>query len=216
MSDKFTPPPFNYCDYRCDRCDEQENCRVFKDDQERLLDHYRKGEDPYDPEIFMGDLRQIFSRTEKMIRKAAQEHGINLEGIEDEDMPEVNPEEYLVYRLAYKYFETASAFIKTLEGIGITENIKPYYDDLVWYHTLIAAKSGRLVSGFMDDFMDDEIGGIEEEGTISVIKKGIRLSRTALESMLNEYPDQLHAIAGLMEILNQIEKQLESDIHQKA
>jgi len=216
MSDKFKPPPFNYCDYRCDRCEEQENCRVFRDDQERLLNHYRKGEDPYDPEIFMRDLRQIFSRTEKMIRKAAQEHGIDLDGIEDEEVPEVDPEEYVVYRLAYKYFEEANAFIKNLEGTGIPENIRSYYDDLVWYHTLIAAKSGRLVSGFMDDFMDDEIGSIEEEGTIRVIKKGIKLSRNALESMLNEYPDQLHTIAVLMQMLNQIEKQLESDIRQKA
>jgi hypothetical protein len=215
MNDKFKPPPFNYCDYRCDRCDEQENCRVFKDDQERLLDHYRKGEDPYDPEVFMNDLKKIFSRTEKMIRKAAREHGVDLEGVEEDDVPEVDPEEYVIYRLAYRYFEEANVFIKALEKIGIPENIKSHYDDLVWYHTLIAAKSGRLVSGFIDDFLDEEISSIEEEGTVSVIKKGIRLSRNALESMLSEFPEQLHAIAGLVEILNQIEKQLESDIRQK-
>jgi hypothetical protein len=215
MNDKFKPPPFNYCDYRCDRCDEQENCRVFKDDQERLLDHYRKGEDPYDPEVFMNDLKKIFSRTEKMIRKAAREHGVDLEGVEEDDVPEVDPEEYVIYRLAYRYFEEANVFIKALEKIGIPENIKSHYDDLVWYHTLIAAKSGRLVSGFIDDFLDEEISSIEEEGTVSVIKKGIRLSRNALESMLSEFPEQLHAIAGLVEILNQIEKQLESDIRHK-
>ncbi|UCG31103.1 MAG: hypothetical protein JSV53_04295 [candidate division WOR-3 bacterium] len=215
MSDKFKPPPFNYCDYRCDRCDEKENCRVFRDDQERLLDHYRKGEDPYDPEIFMNDLKQIFSRTEKMIKKAAQEYGISLDSAENEEMPEVDPKEYVVYRLAYKYFEEANAFTKKLEKIGIPENARPDYDDLVWYHTLIAAKSGRLVSGFIDDFLDDEISTIEEEGTVSVIRKGIRLSKRALENMLGEFPDQLHAIAGLMEMLTQIEKQLESDLRQK-
>jgi hypothetical protein len=215
MNDKFKPPPFNYCDYRCDRCDEQENCRVFKDDQERLLDHYRKGEDPYDPEVFMNDLKKIFSRTEKMIRKAAREHGVDLEGVDDDDVPEIDPEEYVIYRLAYRYFEEANVLIKALEKIGIPENIKSHYDDLVWYHTLIAAKSGRLVSGFIDDFLDEEISSIEEEGTVSVIKKGIRLSRNALESMLSEFPEQLHAIAGLVEILNQIEKQLESDFRQK-
>ncbi len=215
MNEKFRPPPFNYCDYRCDRCDEQENCRVFRDDQERLLDHYRKGEDPYDPEIFMNDLREIFSRTEKMIKKAAQEHGIDLDGVSEEEIPEVDPEEYVIYRLAYKYFEEANAFIKTLEKCGIPDNIRSHYDDLVWYHTLIAAKSGRLVSGFIDDLLDDEVSNIEEEGTVSVIRKGIRLSKNALESMLSEFPDQLHTIADLMEILNQIEKQMESDIRQK-
>lgn len=215
MSEKFKPPPFNYCDYRCDRCDEREKCRVFKDDQERLLDHYRKGEDPYDPEIFMNDLKEIFSRTEKMIKKAAQEHGINLEEIGEEEVQEVEPEEYVIYRLAYKYFEEANAFIKTLDKSGIPENIKAYYDDLVWYHTLIAAKSGRLVSGFIDDFLDDEVSTVEEDGTVSVIRKGIRLSRNALESMLSEFPDHLHTIASMMELLKQIERQIEVDVRQK-
>ncbi|UCD05760.1 MAG: hypothetical protein JSV98_00535 [candidate division WOR-3 bacterium] len=215
MSEKFKPPPFNYCDYRCERCDEQEKCRVFKDDQERLLEHYRKGEDPYDPEIFMNDLKEIFSRTEKMIKKAAQEHGIDLDDVGDEEVPEVEPEEYLIYRLAYKYFEEANAFIKTLDKSGIPENIKQYYDDLVWYHTLIAAKSGRLVSGFIDDLLDDEVSAVEEKGTVSVIRKGIRLSKNALESMLSEFPDHLHTIASLMELLKQIESQIEIDIRQK-
>ena len=215
MNDKFKPPPFNYCDYRCDRCDEQEDCRVFKDDQERLLDHYRKGEDPYDPEIFMSDLKEIFSRTEKMIKKAAQEHGIDLDDISEDEVPEVEPEEYVIYRLAYKYFEEANAFIKALDKSGVPENIKPYYDDLVWYHTLIAAKSGRLVSGFIDDLLDDEVSAVEEEGTVSVISKGIRLSRNALESMLSEFPDHLHRIADLVDLLKQIEKQIEIDIRQK-
>lgn len=215
MSEKFKPPPFNYCDYRCDHCDEQDKCRVFKDDQERLLDHYRKGEDPYDPEIFLNDLKEIFSRTEKMIKKAAQEHGIDLDDVGAEEVQEVEPEEYVIYRLAYKYFEEANAFIKTLDKCGIPENAKSHYDDLVWYHTLIAAKSGRLVSGFIDDFLDDEVSAVEEKGTVSVIRKGIRLSRNALESMLSEFPDHLHTIAGLMELLKQIERQIEIDIRQK-
>ena len=215
MTEQFKPPLFNYCDYRCDQCDEQVNCRVYKDDQERLIDHYRKGEDPYDPQVFMNDLKEIFGRTEKMIRKIAQEQGIDLGDMDAEEMPEVNPDEYVIYRLAYQYFEEASVFIKELEKTGIPENIRADYDDLVWYHTLIAAKSGRLVSGFIDDFLEEDINRIEEEGTTGVIRKGISLSKRALENMLGELPDRLYSIAGLMETLKRIEKQLEMDIRQK-
>ncbi len=215
MSEKFKPPPFNYCDYRCDRCDEREKCRVYKDDQERLLDHYRKGEDPYDPEIFVNDLKEIFGKTKKMIRKMAQEQGIDLETASDEEVPEINPEEYVIYRLAYQYFKEANAFIKELENAGIPENIKQDFDDVVWYHTLIAAKAGRLVSGFIDDFLDEEVTKLEEDGTIKVIRKGIDLSKIALENMLNDLPGHLYAIADLLEILKRTEKQLEADIHQK-
>jgi hypothetical protein len=215
MTDKHKPPPFNYCDYRCDRCDEQANCRVFKDDQERLLDHFRKGEDPYDPKIFMNDLKEIFGKTEKMIRKMAKEQGIDLDEAGDVEVPEVDPEEYVLYRLAYNYFQEASAFVKTLEKTGFPEAVQPDFDDFVWYHTLIAAKTGRLVSGFVDDFLDEEITKVEEEGTIGVIKKGIALSKNALQGMLSELPDHFYAIADLLDILKRIERQLEVDIRQK-
>ncbi len=215
MTRQHKPPPFNYCDYRCDRCDEQANCRVYKDDQERLLNHYRKGEDPYDPKIFMNDLKEIFSNTERMIRKMANEQGIDLDEGDDIEVPEVDPEEYVLYRLAYNYFQEASVLVKTLEKTGIPENVQPDYDDFVWYHTLIAAKTGRLVSGFIDDFLDEEFTKVEEEGTIGVIRKGITLSKNALGSMLNELPDHLYTIADLLDILKRIERQLEVDIRQK-
>ena len=215
MSDNYKPPPFNYCDYRCDRCPEQENCRVYKDDQERLLDHYRKGEDPYDPDIFMNDLKAIFGKTEKMIRKIAKEQGIDLSEANVEEMPEVNPKDYVVYRLAHNYFRQANAFVKLLEKTGVPEIIQSDFDDFVWYHTLIAAKTGRLVSGFIDDFLDEELTRIEEEGTVGVIRKGIYLSRNALENMLNELPDHLYTVADLLDILKRIEKQLEADIREK-
>jgi hypothetical protein len=215
MTDNYTPPPFNYCDYRCDRCDKQENCRVFKDDQERLLDHYRKGEDPYDPKVFMDDLKEIFHKTEKMIRKMAEEQGIDIDEATDIEMPEINPEDYRIYRLAYSYFKDASALVKILEKTGIPETIRPDFDDFVWYHTLIAAKTGRLVSGFIDDFLDEELTRVEEEGTIGVIRKGIVFSMDALKNMLNELPDHLYTIADLLDMLKRIEKQLEIDIRQK-
>lgn len=215
MTKGHKPPPFNYCDYRCDRCAEQTSCRVFKDDQERLLDHYRKGEDPYDPKIFMKDLKEIFSNTEKMIRKMAKEQGIDLDEADNVEVPEVDPEQYVVYRLAYSYFQEASALVKTLEKTGVPETMRSEYDDFVWYHTLIAAKTGRLVSGFIDDFLDEEFTEIEEQGTIGVIRKGIVSSKNALQSMLNELPDHLYTIADLLDILKRIEKQLELDIRQK-
>ena len=40
MASAFKPPPFNYCDYRCEQCDEREHCRVYKDNEERILNHY--------------------------------------------------------------------------------------------------------------------------------------------------------------------------------
>ncbi len=216
MSDKmYEPSPFNYCDYRCERCDERENCRVYKENQERVLEHYLRGEDPYDSEIFLSDLKEIFAKTKEMIKDMAEKQGIVIEETPEKEVPEVNPEEYVIYRLAHEYYQQANSFIKQLEKEVLPETVKEDYSDLVWYHTLIAAKSGRLVSGFIDDFFDEEIQKIEEEGTLKVINKGIRLSKNALQNMLNELPAHLYTIADLMDLLKRLERQVETDIRQK-
>jgi len=214
-AEEFKPSPYNYCDYRCDRCDDRENCRVYKENHERVLDHYLKGEDPYDSEVFMNDLEEIFTKTKDMIQDMAEKRGIDIDDVPETEEPEVEPEEYVIYRLAYEYYQQTNGFIKALERDGIPEGIREDYADLVWYHTLIAAKSGRLVSGFIDDFFDEEIQKIEEEGTLKVINKGVQLSKNALENMLNELPDHFYTIADLLDLLKRLEKQIAADIRQK-
>lgn len=179
------------------------------------MDHYLKGEDPYNPDVFVKDLHDIFANTKNMVVKMAEEQGIDISDATSQDVPEINPEEYVIYRLAYTYFTAAHAFIKELENSGITNSIREDFEDLTWYHTLIAAKTGRLVSGFIDDFLDEELQAMEEKGTIGVIQKGITLSSEALHHMLNELPEQLYAISDLIDLLKRLEKQLKTDIRQK-
>lgn len=216
MSDKkYRPSPYNYCDYRCELCDEKDHCRVYKDNEERVLQHYLKGEDPYDPEVFLKDLHNVFAETKSMIKDMAKKQGIEIDVSPDEQGPDVNPEEYTIYCIAHEYFKEASSFIKELQTSGIPNSIEENFSDLVWYHTLIAAKSGRLVSGFIDDFFDDEVQEVEEKGTLKVINKGIDLSKKALQNMLNELPDHLPQIADLMALLKRLEDIIKTDIRQK-
>jgi hypothetical protein len=215
LDKKFKPSPYNYCDYRCERCDEKENCRVYKDNSERVLQHYLKGEDPYDPEVFLNDLHDIFAKTKDMVMGMADKQGIDMSEIPQEELPKVNPEEYTIYCIAHEYFKEAGSFVKDLEKSGIPASLEEDFSDLIWYHTLIAAKSGRLVSGFIDDFLEDEIQDIEEKGTLQVINKGIEISKKALENMLNELPDELPRIADLMALLKKLEEIIRTDIRQK-
>jgi hypothetical protein len=219
MPEKFKAAPYNYCDYRCDRCDEQDHCRVFKEDQERLLEHYTKGEDPYDPQIFVKDLKGIFQKTENMLKDVAEKEGIDLNQMPGEETeiaaPEIKPEEFVIYRLAFEYSRQARAFIKQLEHDGVPEIVREDFSDVVWYHTLIAAKTGRLVSGFIDDFRDEETQKMEEDGTRSVIQKCIDLSRNGLQHMLNELPDHFYTITDLLDLISKIERQVQTDVRKK-
>ncbi len=209
------PGPYNYCDYRCDRCDQKDSCRVYKDNEERMLQHYLKGEDPNDPSIFLNDLKEIFDRTQEMIKKAASEQGIDLDEIPEEPIPEIDPHTYVIYNLAYEYFDQAHKLIKKLEKTGIPEDITEEFDDFAWYHTLLVAKTGRLVSGFDDEFFDKAVREVEEEGTLQVINKGITLSKNALEKMLNELPEDFQSIVDLLDVLKRLAAQINKDIREK-
>lgn len=213
--EEYTPSPYNYCDYRCDRCEYQETCKVYKDEQERLLEHYVRGEDPHDPDIFMNDMKDIFDETRQMIVNIAQEEGFDIDSIEDVEVPRVDPKEFVLYRLVREYSNEAHGFLKQLREEGITEEAEEAYDDLMWYHTLIVAKTGRLVSTFEDGVRDEKMQAIEEQGTLGVIDKCVRISRSALETMLSELPEHLQTIADLMELLKRVEQQINKDIRQK-
>ncbi len=215
MAKKFKPGPYNYCDYRCERCDEKDICKVYKENQERLLEHYLKGEDPNDPEVFLNDLKKIFEKTQEMIKQAAAEQGIDFNEIPDREFEEVDPHTYVIYNLASEYFERAHKLTKELETKGVPEEIEEEFEDFVWYHTLLVAKIGRLVSSFDDEFFDAEAREIEEEGTLQVINKGIALSKNALSKMLNELPDDFQDIVDLLDILKRLEKQIKTDIRKK-
>lgn len=188
---------------------------VYKENQERLLQHYLKGEDPEDPEVFLNDLNEIFEKTQKMIKAAAEEQGIDLDEIPDQEIERVDPRTYLIYNLVYEYFNRARQLINELEKEGIPEEIEEEFEDFIWYHTLLVAKTGRLVSGFDDEFFDPEVREVEIEGTLQVINKGITISKKALEKMLNELPDYFQELVDLIDILSKYERQLKSDMRKK-
>ncbi len=215
MAERFKLGPYNYCDYRCERCNEKDDCKVYKENQERLLEHYLKGEDPNDPDVFLNDLKQIFEKTQELLKQAAAEQGIDLNEVPDAEIELIDPHTYVIYNLAYEYFGRAHKLIKKLEAEGVPDEIEEEFEDFVWYHTLLVAKTGRLVSSFDDDFFDPKTKEVEVEGTLQVINKAINLSKNALNKMLNELPDDFYDIVELLDILKRLELQTKSDIRKK-
>ncbi len=214
MDESVTPTPYNFCDYRCDRCDERLNCRVYREEQARLQEHYDRGEDPYDPEIFMSDLKRIFRQTETLIKHAAEQGGAMPEE-EPAETPQDKSDDYVLYRQAFEYSRHTRALIRQIEAEGLPDSVREAFSDVVWHHTLIAAKAGRLVSGFIDNLRDAEAQKQEEEGTLGVMKKSIDLSRQGLERLKSERTEHSHTISDLLEMLTQIEQTIQTGIRRK-
>ena len=148
-----------------------------------------------------------------MLKKSAAEYDIDK--LPENEEPTIYPRDYVVYQLAYQYARESHGFIKQLQNASILGDLKDDFDDLIWYHNLIVAKTGRLISGFADKFLDDKIRKLEEEGALSVINRGIELSRKALHHMLNRLPEHFYTINGLLKLLNRLSEQLKKNMRQQ-
>jgi len=210
MSNKFKPGPYNYCDYRCEKCDNQQICRVYKEQEERNVRHYINNKDPNDIKIILSDLKEIFEKTKSLLQEDARKYGVNLDEMPLEDEPEKNPYDFPVYCIANEYYQKSKVLIKDVEKIGLPKSACEDFETLIWYHTLILAKTYRLISN-TENADDEDLQQIEKQGTIAVINKGIMLSKAALKNLLNDLPDHLHTILELLQIIDRLETCLRVD-----
>lgn len=88
---KLIPGIFNYCDRWCERCDYRDRCRLFQTETERNIHHILNDEDPNDPDIVAGDIKESLEDALEMLKAQMEIEGIteedfeDIEEIEDED-----------------------------------------------------------------------------------------------------------------------------------
>lgn len=76
--DEFIPGIYNYCDRWCERCDFTHRCRVFYDSQKQLKEAENKDD-------FGKIISQSLNKAMEMLISFAEEKGIDLEAIENDD-----------------------------------------------------------------------------------------------------------------------------------
>lgn len=158
---------FNYCDRWCEHCPMTSRCRVYYDTERKKAEHIRKGEDPYDWNILMQDVKEDFEETLQLLKKAAEEQGIDLESIPDEEYERPDPSEHPLNLRAKNYMHNTHKFLKKLrealeaegndllkridimpspaEELKKFEDINFCYEVLSWYHTLVHVKIYRAL-----------------------------------------------------------------------
>lgn len=209
MNSEYVPAPYNYCDYRCHRCSERPQCRVYLKNKERIEGHRQQGEDPDDPEIICRDMELIAENA--VLEPGGAEPAA---GYRDPGSPAAEPvfNDYVIFRLAVQYCRDSHALISKKKGADseIPGRLADAWDDFVWFHTLIPAKVMRLVSSFENPGLGEKMRRIEVQGTTGVIDKGIRLSASALRQILNEFPEDCYDISDLLELLEKLSGQVNS------
>lgn len=123
MNEKdFIPGIYNHCDRWCERCDFTQHCRLYYDERKQ----YNASEDKDD---FMAIVSQNLDKALNMLQEIAEERGIDLDDIDDEDFEkeqqkEKEIEKHLLTKKALKYTIDVDKWLKTNNHL---ESLKKEY-----------------------------------------------------------------------------------------
>ncbi len=214
---RFIPGIYNYCDRWCERCQMTQRCFLYYQDSRRTAEHLAKGEDPHDWNIILQDVHKNLQETMEMIRKHAEEEGIDLEAIDTKSLPEeLDPSEHPLHVKAHKYSMATHEFLKKcrniinediknintgnvilqLEAAENIEEIKECFEVISWYHMFIAVKINRALHSKMEAEQEGDekytsFSWEDASGSAKIAYDGLVKSMDALTKAL-EWNQSLH------------------------
>lgn len=120
----FESAPFNYCDHFGDKEELALMCKICEDDIQWREKLKKEGRDPNDWGEVFKEVGKNIVLIMAMIKKQAQEMGVDLSGVEDEPNPrEIQPRRYSIYRIVEKYGNKVEKIFKDLEYVPQESNL---------------------------------------------------------------------------------------------
>jgi hypothetical protein len=181
MADKKIPGIYNYCDRWCERCYFTSRCSVFEEES-----GIPSNEKDLSNKAFWDRLAINFSKAKKMLEKAAEHYGVDLNSLakEMDDLKEKQKkirkesEEHPLSKLSFVYSERSRDWLKSQPGMmqrleelreGLTlgvesvpdaktkmEVIKDCLAIIQWYQTFIHVKIVRAFMGRSNFNMNED------------------------------------------------------------
>jgi len=190
-----------------------QRCLLYYQDSRREAEHRAKGEDPHDWDIVLHDLHESFQETLGLLRKHAEEEGIDLDAIDTESVISelADPSDHPLHIKAHKYAMDTHKFLEKLHtvineeieninaGNVLAENIeeiKECFEIICWYHLQIAVKIHRALCGKMEaeEEENEEFAGFsmhDANGSAKVAYHGLIRTMDALTKVY-EWKKSLH------------------------
>ncbi len=182
---KFISSIYNYCDRWCERCEFSSRCRVAND--ERNL----SGEElDINNKAFWKKIASNFTEAQKMLTKAAEKFGIDLNAISDEEFAAIHFREktfiqnHALTKLSLRYIKESKNLLENKKDFLLFSNLDEERKDelleiIYWYQMFISVKIQRGLNGLLDfegNFDNDEL-----ENTQSEANGSIKISLIAIE-----------------------------------
>jgi len=215
---------YNYCDRWCERCPMTSRCLLYAQEQEDEDDSPESRD--ITNEAFWKKLASIFQETRELITKWADENGVDLTAVDEEEVTRRRKrrERASNGRLAkagkaYASAVTAwfSEFDQTLSSSDTpvteadsdqNEMLQDARDVIYWYQYQIAVKTMRALSSRVDEKEEIEIFGDDfrkdSDGSAKVALLGIDRSISAWRIIQLCVPERAELVIPLILLLEQL------------
>lgn len=159
---------YNACDYWCEKCDHAAECPVC----EKTHKKDRSGD-------FVEDVKESLDEALTMLHDMAEEFHVDLAGIADENEEDAASRVVDTDPLVTLSRDFALKAHKSLGRMRpfVTEEMREFFEDLDWYHSLVAVKTHRAMRSLYEGFMEDAVDSAE------VARKSVRKCITALGAL---------------------------------
>jgi hypothetical protein len=191
--------PYNYCDYRCEKCPVKDRCKVYQ----------KELEDGYEDKDWFEILKDNLEEAREMIDKFIKENKIEI-------LPEIdeNPFEKIhievqkrhIIKLSNDYLTKTEDFLQDYRAryLSLHELEEPF-SDLDWYKTIIPVKIYRTLDS-LQEFVGTEDEFFLEDAyyTSFVVYKSLWKSLSAIRTIKNTINKFQKRLIGLETLLIQI------------
>jgi len=144
----FRQTPFNYCDHFGDKKLLAQLCKICHDEIAENEQLIKEGKDPYNWGVVFERVGKSLAQSLVLIQKMAEEQGIDLDNIPEEEDPYDSSKEP-IFKLMQKYGDVVEKTIKDLEIVPIDTDVilvEKVIDALSHSRHYVIAKIGRALS----------------------------------------------------------------------
>lgn len=233
---RFISGIYNYCDRWCERCPFSTRCLLY------AMEKADDADDPADRDLnneaFWKKLHQTFEMTKEMLLHMAQEQGIDLSKVDEQEVakraarreqskslqPAPEAERYL--KMVDQWFDSekklfqekgknlASMALMGLEGsdpAGDARDITDAVEIIRWYQHQIYVKLRRALSSEAEDESAEDQDSIQTDanGSVKVALIGIDRSIAAWAGLQAHFTDKADAILDILVHLDRLRRKAE-------
>ena len=198
-------PEWMDCTWRRDACgkDECKICGQIKKDRQR---HIECGEDPDSMESAFADVGSNLAETLRMVKKHAEEMGIDVENIDDDDI-EKTPEshEFPLYNKVAEWRENIRLFAKTAAEQEDPWLLTEEAEDLLWYINTLTVKVCTQLYNKSHLDKGDEYAEFDYNYTKYVLCECTKILDKALSQLSSLNTDFVLSYAKFIEFKEEVE-----------